>query len=122
MSIAEALSNAEVLRLPPMLFGSVRWHKGFGTPVSDPCSGFKIIVDEHTVSQFRMGPSGPEVIPGTGMVPLDGTDRPHRDASDVTHNLFTLRLRQEHSVFPLDPPDANRPGACGMHEVWAARS
>ena len=67
MAIAEALSDTEVVRLPPMLFGSIRWHKGLGTPVGDPCSGFRIIVDEHTVSQFRMGPSGPEVIPGTGI-------------------------------------------------------
>jgi hypothetical protein len=66
MSSHHVLSETEVLRLPPMLFGSIRWPRGLGAPVGDPCSGFKIIVDEHTVSQFRIGASGPEVIPGTG--------------------------------------------------------
>ena len=53
--------------LPPMLFGRIRWSKGLGKPIGDPCSGFSILVQEHTASQFRMGPSGPEVIPGTGV-------------------------------------------------------
>src|SRR5207249_11957943 len=44
-----------------------RWSKGLGAPVGNPCSGFTILVEEHTVSQFRMGADGPEVIPGTGI-------------------------------------------------------
>jgi hypothetical protein len=67
MPKTKILTNAEVLRLPPMLFGSIRWNKGLGSPVGSPCSGFKVVVDEHTVSRFRIGPAGPEVIPGTGI-------------------------------------------------------
>ena len=46
MSSHHVLSETEVLRLPPMLFGSIRWPRGLGAPVGDPCSGFKIIVDD----------------------------------------------------------------------------
>lgn len=67
MPISEVLSSEAVLRLPPMLFGRIRWSKGLGSPVGDPCSGFTILVQEHTASQFRKGASGPEVIPGTGI-------------------------------------------------------
>ena len=64
---AKILTAGEVAKLPPMLFGKIRWHKGLGSPVGDPCSGFRIAVDEHTVSQFRIGKSGPERVPGTGI-------------------------------------------------------
>src|SRR6266566_1095319 len=67
MPISEILSDEAVLRLPPMLFGKIRWSKGLGGPTGNPCSGFTIFVEEHTVSQFRMGADGPEVIPGTGI-------------------------------------------------------
>ena len=63
----DRLSAAEVLRLPPMLFGRIRWKKGMGAPVGDPASGFRVLAEEHTVSQFRIGAHGPEVIPGTGV-------------------------------------------------------
>lgn len=63
----DVLSEQVVLTLPPMLFGRIRWKKGLGAPVGDPATGFRVWVEEHTVSQFRMGPSGPEVIPGTGV-------------------------------------------------------
>jgi hypothetical protein len=50
-----------------MLFGRVRWSKSLGAPVGDPGSGFRILVQEHTASQFREGAGGPEVVPGTGI-------------------------------------------------------
>jgi hypothetical protein len=31
MSSHHVLSETEMLRLPPMLFGSIQWHKGLGT-------------------------------------------------------------------------------------------
>src|SRR5436305_12801251 len=31
----------------------------------DLCSGFRIIVDERTPTEFQMGPAGPEIVPGT---------------------------------------------------------
>ena len=67
MPTSKFLSAGEVAKLPPMLFGKIRWNKGYGSPVGDSCSGFRIFVEEHTASQFRIGPDGPEVIPGTGI-------------------------------------------------------
>ncbi len=67
MSISTVLSDDAVLRLPPMLFGRIRWNKSLGGPVGDLSTGFRVLAEEHTVSQFRMGPGGPEVIPGTGV-------------------------------------------------------
>ena len=67
MPKSKVLSADAVARLPPMLFGRIRWNKGMGTPVGDPASGFKVLVEEHTATQFRMGPSGPEAVPGTGI-------------------------------------------------------
>ena len=67
MSISHVLSEDAVLRLPPMLFGRIRWKKSLGGPVGDPSTGFRVLSEEHTVSQFRMGAGGPEVIPGTGI-------------------------------------------------------
>ena len=56
----------EELRVPPALLGVIRWKKAIGRPTGDLCSGFRIVVDERTPSQFRVGPAGPEKIPGTG--------------------------------------------------------
>ena len=67
MPISEILSDEAVSQLPPMLFGKIRWSKHIGGPIGNPCSGFAIFVEEHTVSQFHMGADGPEVIPGTGI-------------------------------------------------------
>ena len=64
---SKILTEREVLALPPMLFGHIRWQKGLGAPIGDPASGFRVQCQEHTVSQFRIGPAGPEVIPGTGV-------------------------------------------------------
>jgi hypothetical protein len=68
MRAPEILSNEALHSLPPMLFGHIRWNKAVGNPQGDPCSGFRILVEERTASQFRMGSGGhPEVIPGTGV-------------------------------------------------------
>ena len=64
---SRVLTDKEVLELPPMLFGHIRWQKSFGAPIGDPASGFRVLCQEHTASQFRIGASGPEVIPGTGI-------------------------------------------------------
>ena len=66
MPFSNVLSEVEVFRLPPMIFGRIRWKKHLGAPVGDPATCFMVLSEEHTVSQFRMGASGPEVIPGTG--------------------------------------------------------
>jgi hypothetical protein len=68
MPIFEKLSVEAVLRLPPMLFGVIRWRKSIGSPSGDPCSGFRIRVEERTPSEFRAGPGGViEKIPGIGI-------------------------------------------------------
>lgn len=67
MPKSDILSAAAVVRLPPMLFGYIRWNKIMGSPVGDPATGFRVLSEEHTVTQFRMGPAGPEPIPGTGI-------------------------------------------------------
>ena len=83
MQPTDALSQDAVHRLPPMLFGRIRWAKGLGAPVGDPCSGFTILVEEHTVSQFRNGPGGvPEVIPGTGIWKTIAASAPCRTLPD----------------------------------------
>jgi hypothetical protein len=64
----EKLSVEAVLKLPPMLFGVIRWKKSIGSPSGDPCNGFRIRVEERTPSEFRAGPGGViEKIPGTGI-------------------------------------------------------
>ena len=73
-------ARAEVRTSPPsapastwpavwsILSVGLRWAKGLGAPVGDPCSGFTILVEEHTATQFRFGPGGViEVIPGTSV-------------------------------------------------------
>jgi len=64
---SKVLTEKEVLSLPPMIFGAIRWPKGLGAPVGDPATGFRVSCQEHTASQFRIGPGGIEVIPGTGI-------------------------------------------------------
>ena len=64
---SKVLTDKEVLALPPMLFGRIRWQKGLGAPVGDPTTGFKVTCQEHTVSKFQFGPNGREVVPGTGI-------------------------------------------------------
>jgi hypothetical protein len=50
-----------------MLFGRIRWYKRLGGPVGDASTGFRVLAEEHTVTRFRVGPSGPEPEPGTGI-------------------------------------------------------
>jgi len=57
-----------LLRLPPRIFGTIRWKKSIGKPPGDLCSAFEIKVEEHTATEFRDAGGGvylPE--PGTGI-------------------------------------------------------
>ena len=67
MPKSRVLTQKEVLELPPMLFGHIRWQKGLGAPIGDPASGFRVLCQEHTATQFRVGAGGPEPVPGTGV-------------------------------------------------------
>jgi hypothetical protein len=67
MPKSKILSPGDVARLPPMPFGRIRWDKGYGRPGGRPQQRIPNPVDERTASQFRIGPDGPEVVPGTGI-------------------------------------------------------
>jgi len=67
MPKGDKLSQTAVLKLPPMLWGHIRWNKIMGSPVGDPATGFRVFAEEHTATQFRIGRAGPEPIPGTGV-------------------------------------------------------
>lgn len=95
MPNSEKLSMEAVLRLPPALFGVIRWKKGIGSPTGDPGGAFRVRVEERTPSEFRAGPGGViEKIPGTGVwrlvtdsVPC--TPAPDEGDSHVVH--FAIR-------------------------------
>jgi hypothetical protein len=62
------LSLEQLLALPPLIFGTIRWKSSIGVPSGDLCSGFSILVEEHTATQFRDAGGGHyEPIPGTGI-------------------------------------------------------
>jgi hypothetical protein len=61
------LSEEEVFRLPPMLFGAIRWSRDLGVPAGDPAAAFTFLVEEHTVTQFEDNGGSIQPIPGTGI-------------------------------------------------------
>lgn len=68
MQALDVLSIEELTALPPTIFGVIRWNKYIGRPAGDLCSGFNILVEEHTATQFRaVGGGKYEPIPGTGI-------------------------------------------------------
>ena len=68
MQALDALSIEELVALPPLIFGVIRWKKYIGRPAGDLCSGFNIRVEEHTATEFRaLGGGKYEPIPGTGI-------------------------------------------------------
>jgi hypothetical protein len=68
MEAFDTASIAELMGLPPTIFGVIRWNKYIGRPAGDLCSGFNIRVEEHTATQFRaLGGGKYEAIPGTGI-------------------------------------------------------
>ena len=68
MQVLDTVSIEDLVALPPMIFGIIRWSKYSGRPTGDMCSGFNIRVEEHTATQFRaVGGGKYEPIPGTGI-------------------------------------------------------
>ena len=68
MQVLDTVSIEDLVALPPMIFGIIRWSKYSGRPTGDMCSGFDIRVEEHTATQFRaVGGGKYEPIPGTGI-------------------------------------------------------
>jgi hypothetical protein len=98
------LSVEQFVRLPPMILGTIRWKKNVGDPTGDRCSGFDILVEEHTATEFRDlggGHYGPE--PGTGIwkVVLDAVScRALADEGD-DHGI-SFQVSGLHFNMPLD--------------------
>ena len=74
VTTAEIMTNSgrlafdEVIKLPPMIYGTIRWKKNIGRPTDNLCSGFAIKVEERTPLEFRdIGGGHYEVVPGTGV-------------------------------------------------------
>jgi hypothetical protein len=67
MSSSPILSVDQLNRLPPMIFGVIRWKGSIGDPIGDRCGGFDIRVEEHSATQFRDAGGHAEPIPGTGI-------------------------------------------------------
>ena len=83
MPNSEKLSVEDVRRLPPTLFGVIRWKKGIGNPAGDPAGAFRVRIEERTPSEFRAGPGGvAEKIPGTGVWRLINDSVPCTPAAD----------------------------------------
>jgi hypothetical protein len=88
---SKILTEGAVARLPPMLFGKIRWNKGYGSPVGDPCSGFRVSVKERTVIKYQNGPSGPEPDPKTGIWKVTTASAPCSVAPDEG-NMHVVRF------------------------------
>jgi hypothetical protein len=68
MQVLDAVSIEDLVALPPMIFGVIRWRQYIGRPPGDLCGGFNIRVEERTATQFRaVGGGKYEPIPGTGI-------------------------------------------------------
>ena len=65
------LSLEQILRLPPMIVGIIRWKRSVGEPPGDPCAGFDIRVEEHTATEY-VDAGGGHIVPepGTGIFKL----------------------------------------------------
>jgi hypothetical protein len=51
-----------------MLFGVIRWKKSIGSPLGEPCSGFRIRVEERTPTEYvDIGGGKYDIKPGTGI-------------------------------------------------------
>ena len=61
--------DRELIYLPqsPMIVGRIRWAKAMGEPARGTADAFRVLLEEHTPTQFRVGPGGIEAIPGTGV-------------------------------------------------------
>lgn len=97
----DKLTQAAIMKAPPMLWGRIRWHKSIGSPVGDATTGFRVQAEEHTATQFRFGPGGPEPIPGTGVwraaVTVPCTNAP--DQGDM--RVVSFHVRDVHlNTFP----------------------
>ena len=128
------VTEVDLLRLPPMIIGKIRWRKYIGLPQGDYCNGFNIRVEEHTATQFRALPGGDyEPIPGTGIwkdivdalscraLPDDGDDHvlPFRSLDD---RFISMRFPTACTASPPLCADAGAPRSWFLQRVTATSS
>ena len=110
MTSHQRLSLDDVVKLPPMLFGVIRWSRTIGRPAGNLCSGFRIRVEERTPSEFvDLGGGHYGKAPGTGfwrlvtasapcsVAPNEGTDYV------VTFNVPDVHLNVLDGVYRITP-------------------
>jgi hypothetical protein len=112
--------DKEVLRLAPLIFGRIRWNRSLGQPLGpDAAAGFRVLVQEHTASEFRIGPAGAEVIPGTGIwkapVPIPCVSAPDEGEDRVV-------VYHAHDVHLNAFPDGHYRIVCELTHNWPKRS
>lgn len=95
MSVGEQVPIGDIVRLPPMILGTIRWKSGIGRPEGGPCQGFDFLVEERTPTQFRVGPGGIiEPIPGSSkwiVLPDAVTCNPSAEENGVQAVSFWVR-------------------------------
>ncbi len=98
------LSLEELVRLPPMIVGIIRWKGSVGQPEGDPCAGFNIRVEEHTATEYRDAGGGhfvPE--PGTGIFKLIPDSVSFRSGADQgDDHVISFQVSGLHVNMPLD--------------------
>jgi hypothetical protein len=103
MSISDHISVDDIEKIPPMIFGTIRWKANIGGPVGDYCQGFDVLVEERTPTQFRVGPSGIEPVPGSShwkVIPDAVTCYTNADVNGV--HAISFRAWGLHLNFPPD--------------------
>jgi hypothetical protein len=120
MPISDKLSTEAVRQLPPMLFGVIRWKKGIGSSTGDPCSGFRIRVEERTPSEFRDAGGVIEKIPGSGEWRLVTDSAPCSSAPDegdshvVRFNVPDVHLNVLDGIYRITPQLSGRWDSQGL--------
>jgi hypothetical protein len=68
MNALQTLSLEQLFRLPPMIFGIIRWKNTVGKPTGDPYAALDIRVEEHTATEYvDVGGGHYAPKPGTGI-------------------------------------------------------
>ncbi len=98
------LSLEQLLRLPPMIVGTIRWKRSVGEPKGNLCAGFDIRVEEHTATEYRDAGGGhyvPE--PGTGIIKLLSDSVSCRARADQgDDHVISFQVSGLHFNMPFD--------------------
>jgi len=98
------LSPEQLLRLPPMIIGTIRWKISIGGPTGDASEAFDVKVEEHTATEYRDAGGGniiPE--PGTGIFKLVSNSVSCRMRSDEgDDHMIGFQVTGLHYNMPFD--------------------